>query len=305
MNEKRQNLVKLLGFIDELSKDHENKWFADQLKSKYNLSKIESKAEQNIQEIRDALQIKGSPSVKYEFVTHNRLRDQLIIDNLRMENAALDLKEKDELERFFNFCVNAFFQIENLINYYYHIKYPNINDLLIHLEQIPGTVFRRNSKRPEKSVADIVIATKIYSFGVSFKDSLNFNSYTLTTLNKIRNEGLHRCKVIERNSSLDLNIFKFFQKEDFSSIRTLLKNLVNKIEEELQIKNNEFELATISSMFPSSGFLRLGNGKTVEIPSKYFSECKKLAVGTKLRVELKVDNGKINIISISTNESTD
>ena len=44
----------------------------------------------DITAIRSALEIRANSSITYSFVKNQRLRDQLIIDNLRMENAALN-----------------------------------------------------------------------------------------------------------------------------------------------------------------------------------------------------------------------
>ena len=65
--------------------------------------------------IRRALEIRANNSISYDFINQQRLRDQLIIDNLRMENAALNL-QISEAERFYSFCVNAFYQVENIIS---------------------------------------------------------------------------------------------------------------------------------------------------------------------------------------------
>lgn len=72
----------------------------------------------DVHAIRETLEIRANNSISYDFILakgNQRLRDQLLIDNLRMENAALNLKEK-ELERFYSFCANAFYQIENVVN---------------------------------------------------------------------------------------------------------------------------------------------------------------------------------------------
>ncbi len=84
--------------------------------------------EDDVMAIREALEIRANKSVNYDFVNDQRLRDQLIIDNLRMENAALNLQESEE-ERFYVFCVNAFYQLENIVNYYFFITYPDFNNL--------------------------------------------------------------------------------------------------------------------------------------------------------------------------------
>lgn len=83
----------------------------------------------DITAIRSALEIRANSSITYSFVKNQRLRDQLIIDNLRMENAALNLQDP-EADRFYVFCVNAFYQVENIINYFYHITFPEVELLL-------------------------------------------------------------------------------------------------------------------------------------------------------------------------------
>ena len=69
---------------------------------------ILSSVSSDVSAIRSALEIRATESLKYSFVKVPRLRDQLIIDNLRMENAALNLQER-ESDRFYIFCVNAFY----------------------------------------------------------------------------------------------------------------------------------------------------------------------------------------------------
>ena len=86
----------------------------------------------DVHAIRETLEIRANNSISYDFILakgNQRLRDQLLIDNLRMENAALNLKEK-ELERFYSFCANAFYQIENVVNFYFYVMFPDIDNLL-------------------------------------------------------------------------------------------------------------------------------------------------------------------------------
>lgn len=44
----------------------------------------------NVQAIRAALEIRANHSINYDFIKEERLKKQFYIDNLRMENAALD-----------------------------------------------------------------------------------------------------------------------------------------------------------------------------------------------------------------------
>lgn len=94
---------------------------------------INSTITEDISAIRSALEIRSNASLTYSFVRNQRLRDQLIIDNLRMENAALNLKEP-EADRFYVFCVNSFYQVENILNYFYYTSFPEIDALLKEIE---------------------------------------------------------------------------------------------------------------------------------------------------------------------------
>ena len=67
-----------------------------------------SSVQKDVKAIREALDIRANYSISYDFIRQQRLRDQLTIDNLRMENAALKLTEKEQY-RFYVFCVNALF----------------------------------------------------------------------------------------------------------------------------------------------------------------------------------------------------
>ena len=60
---------------------------------------ILSSVSSDVSAIRSALEIRATESLKYNFVKVPRLRDQLVIDNLRMENSSLNLQEK-ESDRF-------------------------------------------------------------------------------------------------------------------------------------------------------------------------------------------------------------
>ena len=134
MGQNKEQLNKLLDFINELAQVKDNLWFVNELGKRYGSSFNVRSVVKDVKTIREALHIKGNPSLNYIYVNNDTLRDQLLIDNLRMENYALDLRMANETERFYYFCINAFYQIENLLNYYYHTVYQSINDLLTHIE---------------------------------------------------------------------------------------------------------------------------------------------------------------------------
>jgi hypothetical protein len=221
----RKDLEKLFDLIKIWAKEDE--WFKSQLSKEFgtNFHSVNG----DIQKIKEFLEINCNQSVNYDFIKNKFLRTQLEIDNLRMENCCLDLKEKDELERFYNFCVNAFYQVENLINFHYYTRFPVLQDLLSHISQVPNIRFDRSN---HTSVATIHVSTKIFAYRNSF---LNKKSYStgasIDNLRKIRNSGLHRCSVIKANKSEDPTLFDFFKTNTFTTVRNTLQGFVTSIKE--------------------------------------------------------------------------
>lgn len=190
---------------------------------------------QNIIAIRSALEIRGDKSINYDFISENRLRDQLQIDNLRMENASLNLTEKEET-RFYAFCVNAFYQIENILNYYYFKAYPDIDSLLTEIESMTveekskKADFSFHRKGNEKTIADIPTADKINAFCNTFFPGDKIK-WTLSTLRRVRNEGEHRCDAILREKNEKESLYQFFRFNTFNSIRIILIKVSKRSEE--------------------------------------------------------------------------
>lgn len=242
----------------------------------------------DVKAIRDALEIRANVSIRYEFVPNQRLRDQLIIDNLRMENAALNLKESED-DRFYIFCVNAFYQVENIINYYYHTKYPDINDLLNIIETYtamePNEKFRFHRKRDEKNVGDIIVVHKINAICNQLFAGQYSIKWGLGTLRQVRNEGEHRCNIIRKEKDENNNLYKFFKNNTFNTIRILLIKLVTAIKEDLSEPEIIKTEGLISSVLGSIAFIVV-NGKTEQVPDKLFNKIKNLNKDQKLNVTL-------------------
>lgn len=245
----------------------------------------------NVAAIRSALEIRATESLSYNFVKVQRLRDQLIIDNLRMENAALNLQEK-ESDRFYIFCVNAFYQLENIINYYYHITFPNIDDLLTEIElatQCEEEKFRfkrSTGNLKEKTVVDIHVYNKINALcNTLFPDNIAIK-LTLNNLRKVRNEGEHRCQVIQERRDESDKLYQFLQSATFNSIRTTLIKVVTTIE--YAIENPTKELVVdgfIKTMLPSMCYISFDN-KNEQVTGKLFNKVKELKNGDPIRVTL-------------------
>ena len=253
----------------------------------------------DIKAIRDALEIRANVSIRYEFINNQRLRDQLIIDNLRMENAALNLTEPEN-ERFYIFCVNAFYQIENIVNYFFHKKYLDINNLLSVIEsQTSSEKYPFNRKGTENNVGDVPVVNKLNAISHMLFPSEIGIKIILSTLRKVRNEGEHRCATIIAEKDESNYLYKFFQTNTFNSIRFNLIKLVNAIKADLSnTKVNEADTTTriegvISSVLPSAKFVSF-NGKNKQVPNKLMSKIKMLNKDDKVRITL-LNNDIIDI----------
>lgn len=235
---KKESLEKLLLLIDEICNEGENIWFKNELRRKFSNNESDISLIYNrIQDVKnDTLKIKKllnfSPEIKidYSYIKHQLLIKRLEADYLRMENVRYDLSEKDEVKRLYDYCVNAFYQIENLINYYYHEKFPNIIDLLNHLEKVPNIVFKR---KEERNVGDIIISTKILAFSNTYYsfDNKDFTGFNIDNLRQIRNEGVHRCTRIKTLENENPRLHKFIKYATFDSIHSLVDVLNKKIKD--------------------------------------------------------------------------
>ncbi len=242
----------------------------------------------NISAIRSALEIRANVSISYSFVKHQRLRDQLIIDNLRMENAALNLQDPED-GRFYIFCVNAFYQVENIVNYFYHTIFPDIKKLVQEIEDSTKYEnndynYRRNGR--EVTVSSIPIAHKINAFFNSYLPNERSLKWSIGTLRQVRNEGEHRCDIIRKEKDDNNNLYKFFKSQTFNSLRGELIKFVNAVEEKIKrpIKvpvSIEKIQSFIKSKLPSACYV-LFRDDTVQLPINLFSKIKHLENNDKI-----------------------
>jgi hypothetical protein len=159
--------------------------------------------------IRNHLEIRANVSMDFEFVKNERVKKQLIKDNLKMENSRLDIQIKNDTERFYNFCVEAFYQIEELVNYYFGMKYTFEDFVLLISSKNNGKIFN------QKQLSEITIAEKIFVFEGLFYygqidavgKTIRYES-TINLIREVRNEDSHRCNIIEQDSEQVLLKFK-------------------------------------------------------------------------------------------------
>ena len=219
-----------------------------------------------------------------------------------MENAALNLQQ-NEKERFYTFCVNAFYQVENIINYYFHETYPNITDLLTIIEYFTSTEvdkqgnsyqFKRNGK--EQNVASIDIVNKSSALcNILFSGDRNYK-LQLSNLRKVRNEGAHRCMVIQSEESGTSYLHKFFRNENFNTIRIALIKLCSTIKDNIG-KPIKVEIisAIIVSKLPGACFVEF-EGRRMRIPDGLLKIAKTYKEKDKIQL-LLMDNEIKDIVS--------
>lgn len=251
----------------------------------------------DIAAIRSALEIRANASITYSFVQNPRLRDQLIIDNLRMENAALNLQDP-EADRFYVFCVNTFYQVENILNYFYHTVFPEVESLLKEIEDATQDEkndfrFRRTGK--EQNVGSIPIAHKLNAFFNSYLPEEGSLKWSIGTLRQVRNEGEHRCDIIRQEKDENNNLYKFFKSKTFNYVRIDLIKFVNAIEYKLKNPDIEEKIeSVIKSKLPSACYVLLRE-KSVLLPNKLYAKIKHLDNGAK--ITLTITGNKINDVN--------
>ena len=258
---------------------------------------INSNISSDITAIRSALEIRANASITYSFVKYQRLRDQLIIDNLRMENAALNLQDS-EADRFYVFCVNAFYQVENILNYFYHTVFPEVESLLKEIEDATQDEkndfrFRRTGK--EQNVGSIPVAHKLNAFFNSYLPEESSLKWSIGTLRQVRNEGEHRCDIIRQEKDENNNLYKFFKSKTFNYVRIDLIKFVNAIEYKLKNPDIEEKIeSVIKSKLPSACYVLLRE-KSVLLPNKLYAKIKHLDNGAK--IILTITGNKINDVN--------
>jgi hypothetical protein len=189
----------------------------------------------DLRELRDVMHLSGYRSVDYSFIEEEILRTQLEVDNLRMEDAAHSTQIKDDEERFFLVCIHAFYQIENIINYFYVKAFPEFKDTLAYIEKNSNFTHKEDPKTKEpreKSVGDIDISFKmhalLHTLYPSTKEKPDYRYITILRIKDVRNEGSHRCQI--EGHRTDEKLLNFYKRNDANSIRNSLRQFVEDVQ---------------------------------------------------------------------------
>ena len=160
-----------------------------------NLEGLINNLQNEISSIRRIVSLKADISINYEKITNDATKRHLLIDNLSMEQSALDVMANDA-SSIYNFCSKATLQIENLLNYFYWRRYPNFKDL-IELLKLYNTSFH-NGKEPRK-ISDVELHSKMNAFEQEFHYPFGIQDSKLIIIRKVRNLDSHRCSVLLEN----------------------------------------------------------------------------------------------------------
>ena len=292
-----EKLKSTIDKIVQLSK--QNPEFAAELRKRLNMTSSANVVSSqmsicnDVHAIRETLEIRANNSISYDFILakgNQRLRDQLLIDNLRMENAALNLREKEQ-ERFYSFCANAFYQIENAVNFYFYVMFPDIDNLLSFIENatnIDGKYsFKRNTNKEYKSVSDIEITHKLNAIcNTLFPDDKHIKA-TYSQLRQVRNEGVHRCMVIMEEHDESNALYRFFKYNTFNSIRIVLIKLVGTIKQEIENVGKIIKKrGVIVNVLPSVAFIKV-EGKNIQVSLQHLKNVSNKTANSQIEVLYK------------------
>ena len=153
----------------------------------------------------------------YDSIKHPQVKARLIKDNLKMEMILLDNIHLPE-DKFISFCTSAFHQIENLLNYYYWQKFPDINDFKKYM-LANNPAFLKKWKNIDrlgnyKKIGDFDINLLVYLFEKeNYFDKKIYYNNEITFLREIRNDDSHRCSVYSFDKKKIIEDYKRIQEK--------------------------------------------------------------------------------------------
>lgn len=206
----------------------------------------------DIKDIIIKLGISKKSTIDYDLIKDPNTKLELQIDNIHMSNAYYEIRLPNETERlrvdghFLDLCTYAWFQIENLLNYYFYIKYKDINKIKSkiqdHCKSMPMPYNPQNDPKTIEDIKSIYKITAIcdifrewYPLDKEKKDGTYFSTKeaTLNGLRGLRNKCIHKSMIIFDESFLEQeknkNINNFLTYNDKNTIVDSVKHLYNAI----------------------------------------------------------------------------
>ena len=251
MEVKKENLQKLIELIKEVLKDPKNKWFKEALLADiFGLSDDpEDKSWiAKINLIEQYLSIDGFQVIDYSFIENERVRSQLICDNIEMSRHRLG-KRTGKVD-FEEYCRFATLQIEELLNYFYSIRFKkNFNEIITFIQNnVPASFEVKGG-----SLGSIPLWSKYEAFmeatGLKSKGKL----YQLgNSLIKLRNDGSHRNSLADSKEDdllREAEVRGFFGFVDFKLFTTVEAKKYNEVQHIMFKRKREFDLVSENLIF--------------------------------------------------------
>ena len=200
----KESLEKLLILIDEICRIDENFWFKEALIKKTLISDTKSDIIIKLRNIEKYLKIDGLEIIDYSEISNENVRRQLFRDSVEMSKYRLG-KINDTIN-FDEFCRYAHMQAEELINYFYSVRfYGNlvyVNEFII--KHFPTF----NQKENINSLNQINYTAKLTAFIKEYKLEKGQLKSTLEFLSNLRNELSHRNSLEINDEDIILNQLK-------------------------------------------------------------------------------------------------
>jgi hypothetical protein len=245
---KKENLTKLLTLVKEIQKDPQNKWFKDALLA--DIFGIDENTESQtwitkINMIEKYLSIDGFQVIDYSFIENERVRNQLICDNIEMSRHRLG-KRTGKVD-FEEFCRFATLQIEEMLNYFYAVKFNNnLNEIINYVNANIPESFEVKAN----SIGAISLWSKFEAFITSadLKTSGKLHN-VINMLIKYRNEGSHRNSLADKKEEeilREAEVRGFFGYVDFKRFTPAETNTYNKVQYILFKRKQEFDLVALN-----------------------------------------------------------
>ena len=238
MGQNKEELKKLLSFIAALTEQPGNEEFVAGLRALVSeTAQPELKAE--LEDIRRILNIRGKQSIDYTFVDDELTRHQLIMDNLRMENAYLDTSLSIE-DKWYEYCSYIHFQVENILNFYFTKAFASFELAQRYIEKYtkdaPGPYVRDEKKHDSSEISTYCKTTAFCNDFFPFAPGApDFTSTTLSKIRVVRNEYVHRSAVtVEKEGE---KIKELQKSTSLGALKATLIKLVGCVKSQFQTKS--------------------------------------------------------------------
>ncbi len=209
MKNNRENLIKLLKFITEISNEPENEWFKRDLLQFLNESQInkinfkDGGLEAKVNLIQEYLYLDIKSLIDYDEFDFDS-KDQLTRDCIEM--IRYHKETPNHKKNFDEFCRYAHLQLEEMLNYFFIKKFKTLTDIVNIIKSFNENYLPKVNPR---KIEQIPFLTKIIAFYSFAKPQYTYPTHaTIVFLNDMRNEVSHRSSLTKKNNDVELGKFQ-------------------------------------------------------------------------------------------------